>query len=167
MGLLCSFQVRLLELCVRRKRPYSQSRPLKTPAPRRFAGRFRARRGFKSLLKYGTIKKRPPFGGRFFMVRQMGLEPIRSRTRPSNVPVCQFQHCRAPCHYSRRMLPCQFFSTNSRSATQPVFLCLHTNLTQRLQIRSKRRFLFSKVLIICTIISVLRFLHVKKSVIIR
>ena len=25
----------------------------------------------------------------------MGLEPIRSRTRPSNVPVCQFQHYRA------------------------------------------------------------------------
>ncbi len=24
----------------------------------------------------------------------MGLEPIRSRTRPSNVPVCQFQHYR-------------------------------------------------------------------------
>ena len=31
------------------------------------------------------------------MVRQMGLEPIRSRTRTSNVPVCQFQHCRASC----------------------------------------------------------------------
>ena len=31
------------------------------------------------------------------VVRQMGLEPIRSRTRTSNVPVCQFQHCRAKC----------------------------------------------------------------------
>ena len=31
------------------------------------------------------------------MVRQMGLEPIRLRTRTSNVPVCQFQHCRASC----------------------------------------------------------------------
>ena len=28
------------------------------------------------------------------LVRQMGLEPTRSRTRPSNVPVCRFQHCR-------------------------------------------------------------------------
>lgn len=30
----------------------------------------------------------------YVLVRQMGLEPIRSRTRPSNVPVCLFQHCR-------------------------------------------------------------------------
>ena len=33
-----------------------------------------------------------------FLVRQMGLEPIRSRTRPSNVPVCLFQHCRTTQH---------------------------------------------------------------------
>ncbi len=32
------------------------------------------------------------------LVRQMGLEPIRSRTRPSNVPVCLFQHCRTTQH---------------------------------------------------------------------
>ena len=28
------------------------------------------------------------------LMRQTGLEPVRSRTRPSNVPVCLFQHCR-------------------------------------------------------------------------
>ena len=31
----------------------------------------------------------------YFLVRRMGLEPIRSLTRTSNVPVCQFQHRRA------------------------------------------------------------------------
>ena len=40
-------------------------------------------------------KKEPhPSGWGSFLVRQMGLEPTRSRTRPSNVPVCRFQHCR-------------------------------------------------------------------------
>ena len=51
--------------------------------------------------------KNHPFGWFLFLVRQMGLEPIRLRTRPSNVPVCQFQHCRAPCKYSRRRGCCQ------------------------------------------------------------
>ena len=41
------------------------------------------------------------------VVRQMGLEPIRSRTRPSNVPVCQFQHCRAPIIIHRKASLCQ------------------------------------------------------------
>ena len=41
------------------------------------------------------------------LVRQMGLEPIRSRTRPSNVPVCLFQHCRARNQYSGRAQDCQ------------------------------------------------------------
>ena len=29
------------------------------------------------------------------MVRVTGLEPVRRNTRPSNVPVCQFQHTRS------------------------------------------------------------------------
>ena len=45
-----------------------------------------------------TPKNRTIREGWFFsLVRQMGLEPIRLRTRTSNVPVCQFQHCRARC----------------------------------------------------------------------
>ncbi len=68
----------------------------------------RGGRGFKSLLIDTAKTKTTRLGGFLFLVRQMGLEPIRSRTRPSNVPVCQFQHCRAPCHYSRRGGHCQF-----------------------------------------------------------
>ena len=30
------------------------------------------------------------------VVRVTGLEPVRRSTRPSNVPVCQFQHTRIP-----------------------------------------------------------------------
>ena len=36
--------------------------------------------------------------GRKKVVRVTGLEPVRRNTRPSNVPVCQFQHTRI--HYS-------------------------------------------------------------------
>ena len=32
------------------------------------------------------------------MVRVTGLEPVRLSTRPSNVPVCQFQHTRKTTH---------------------------------------------------------------------
>ena len=49
--------------------------------------------------KYGVLEQKEYASYfhslRIDMVRQVGLEPIRSRTRPSNVPVCQFQHYRA------------------------------------------------------------------------
>ena len=41
---------------------------------------------------------RSPYGARKKVVRVTGLEPVRRNTRPSNVPVCQFQHTRI--HYS-------------------------------------------------------------------
>jgi len=46
----------------------------------------------------------------------MGLEPIRSRTRPSNVPVCQFQHYRAA----------GLIILNRHSACQPLFILVVT-----------------------------------------
>jgi hypothetical protein len=53
---------------------------------------------------------------RFFLVRMMGLEPIRHNdTRPSNVPVCQFQHIRAflifngKIYYTKEHQRCQVF----------------------------------------------------------
>ena len=64
----------------------------------------------------------------FNLVRQMGLEPTRSRTRPSNVPVCRFQHCRIrwnktslreiwlTCHSATKMV----MSTKSRK-NSPLF----------------------------------------------
>ena len=41
---------------------------------------------------------RSPYRARKKVVRVTGLEPVRRNTRPSNVPVCQFQHTRI--HYS-------------------------------------------------------------------
>ena len=40
---------------------------------------------------------RSPYWARKKVVRVTGLEPVRRNTRPSNVPVCQFQHTRI--HY--------------------------------------------------------------------
>ena len=73
-----------------------------------------------------ATKNSHPNGWLFLLVRQMGLEPIRSRTRPSNVPVCQFQHCRAPCHYSRRRVYCQFLFDKILSSFYLVLI--HPNL---------------------------------------
>ena len=62
--------------------------------------------------KYGVLEQKEYTSYfhslRIDMVRQMGLEPIRSRTRPSNVPVCLFQHCRALNQYSGENATCQF-----------------------------------------------------------
>ena len=102
----------------------SQSLALKAPTQQRFP-RLLARR---SRLQVHT--KQPPqktnnhpFGWFLFLVRQMGLEPIRSRTRPSNVPVCQFQHCRAPCKYSRRRVDCQSVLIKFLSSFFTGFFC--------------------------------------------
>ena len=44
------------------------------------------------------------------LVRVTGLEPVRLNTRPSNVPVCQFQHTRKCRYYSTKLqVSCQAF----------------------------------------------------------
>lgn len=44
---------------------------------------------------FWTKKRQPLYQDwRSFMVRWTGLEPVPSRTRPSNVRVCQFRHHR-------------------------------------------------------------------------
>ena len=62
------------------------------------------------------------------MVRQMGLEPIRSRTRPSNVPVCQFQHCRALVQYKGTGQICQYLFQNLYVPFQSVFSPSNTRI---------------------------------------
>ncbi len=47
------------------------------------------------------------------VVRVTGLEPVRRNTRPSNVPVCQFQHTRIDLdYYSRNGEKSQAFFSN-------------------------------------------------------
>ncbi len=48
---------------------------------------------FRLALQVPSKQKRHRKGV-FFLVRLMGLEPIRLPTRPSNVRVCQFRHSR-------------------------------------------------------------------------
>ena len=112
MGLLCGGGYRRLPLALRAAIHF---------ASLRYSGRSRASRAYhrtrlpqsRFTAKSRTaafcghsIKSRPNQkskkrtirkGWFFSLVRQMGLEPIRLRTRTSNVPVCQFQHCRARC----------------------------------------------------------------------
>ncbi len=101
----------------------SQSLPLKTPLCGVLPAAKRGGRGFKSLL-ISLQQKMTTIWWSFLLVRQMGLEPIRSRTRPSNVPVCQFQHCRAPCKYSRRKGCCQSVLFKFLSSFFTVLSCL-------------------------------------------
>ena len=96
MGLLPAFQTRLLvfqtaQTVLRRKPPAIQRRTaaLDTASEKPHAVKSRPIPNQKQIP--------PARGGICFLVRQMGLEPIRLRTRTSNVPVCQFQHCRASC----------------------------------------------------------------------
>ncbi len=93
MGLLCGGGYRRLPLALRATRTrLPQSRFTAKRRTAAFCGRsVKSRPNQKS--KKRTIRK----GWFFSLVRQMGLEPIRLRTRTSNVPVCQFQHCRARC----------------------------------------------------------------------
>ena len=59
-----------------------------------------------------------------FLVRLMGLEPIRSPTRPSNVRVCLFRHNRI-LYYVRNSehlhYTCFFFFVNTFFEKMPVF----------------------------------------------
>ncbi len=75
--------------------------------------------------KYGVLEQKEYASYfhslRIDMVRQMGLEPIRSRTRPSNVPVCQFQHCRALVQYKGTGQICQYLFQNLYIPFQSVF----------------------------------------------
>ena len=61
-----------------------------------------------------------------FLVRQMGLEPIRLRTRTSNVPVCRFQHCRASCiiRWSQKKVNTQFYRFGKFFLYNRLFLAL-------------------------------------------
>ena len=56
----------------------------------------------------------------------MGLEPIRLRTRTSNVPVCQFQHCRASCiiRWSQKKVNTQFYRFGKFFLYNQLFLAL-------------------------------------------
>ena len=56
---------------------------------------------FKSLRAYNQTK-RASIGCSFCLVRSMGLEPIRSPIRPSNVRVCRFRHDRKTTPLARQ-----------------------------------------------------------------
>ena len=112
MGLLCGGGYRRLPLALRAAIHF---------ASLRYSGRSRASRAYHRTRlpqsRFTAKRRTAAFCGRsvksrpnqkpkkrtirkgwfFSLVRQMGLEPIRLRTRTSNVPVCQFQHCRARC----------------------------------------------------------------------
>ena|GEM_PF-4140778 len=55
------------------------------------------------------------------LVRPMGLEPIRSPTRPSNVRVCQFRHGRIWIFLQEGVLNSKSYYTYVHPPCQPVF----------------------------------------------
>ena len=64
----------------------------------------------RGLLSHHGVKKYQPLHQKLVlnMVRLTGLEPVPSRTRPSNVRVCLFRHNRKhKTYYTRGKVNCQ------------------------------------------------------------
>ncbi len=96
-------------------RPGTKSRPLKSRHWRDFTAAMPPAAA-SSPFERKDQTKRASVGCSFCLVRSMGLEPIRSPIRPSNVRVCRFRHDRKTSRFTR--LQKQLYLSGSRLSTQ-------------------------------------------------